>query len=105
MDCSILANFPVLGVSGVLFLYLYFISNNNSCKQTNSVDSDEMLRHLICLHCLPARSQKWDTRHKRVNTDSSKAVLLLWFLTVTCSCCPYLYFGSAIMLVTYFSKF
>ena len=29
------------------------------------------------------------------NTDRSKAVLLLWFLT--CSCCPYLYFGSAIM--------
>ena len=25
------------------------------------------------------------------NTDRSKAVLLLWFLTVTCSCCPYLY--------------
>ena len=25
-------------------------------------------------------------------------------LTVTCSCCPYLYFGSAIMLVT-FCKF
>ena len=22
----------------------------------------------------------------------------MWFLTVTCSCCPYLYFGSAIML-------
>ena len=39
------------------------------------------------------------------NTDSSKAVLLLWFLTVTCSCCPYLYFGSPVMLVTYFSKF
>ena len=39
------------------------------------------------------------------NTDRFKAVLLLWFLTVTCSCCPYLYFGSAIMLVTYFSKF
>ena len=33
-------------------------------------------------------------------TDRSKAVLLLWFLIVTCSCCPYLYFGSAIMLVT-----
>ena len=32
-------------------------------------------------------------------------VLLLWFLAVTCSCCPYLYFGSAVMLVTYFSKF
>ena len=38
-------------------------------------------------------------------SDRSKAVLLLWFFTVTCSCCPYLYFGSAIMLVTYFSKF
>ena len=35
----------------------------------------------------------------------SKAVLLLWFLTVTCSCCPYLYFGSAIRLVTYFVNF
>ena len=40
-----------------------------------------------------------------VNTDRSKAVLLLWFLSVTCSCCPYLYFGSPIMFVTYFSKF
>ena len=38
-------------------------------------------------------------------TDRSKAVLLLWFLTVTRSCCPYLYFGSAIMLVTYFVNF
>ena len=34
-----------------------------------------------------------------VNTDRSKAVLLLWFLTVTCSCCPYLHFGSPIILV------
>ena len=32
-------------------------------------------------------------------------VLVLWFLTVTCSCCLYLYFGSAIMLVTYFVNF
>ena len=29
-----------------------------------------------------------------------KVVLLLWFLTVTCSCCPYLNFGSPIMWVT-----
>ena len=27
------------------------------------------------------------------NTDRSKAVLM-WFLAVACSCCPYLYFGS-----------
>ena len=39
------------------------------------------------------------------NTGRSKAVPLLWFLTVTCSCCPYLHFGSAIVLVTYSSKF
>ena len=32
-----------------------------------------------------------------------KAALLLWFLTVTCSCCPYLYFGSPFMWVTCFS--
>ena len=38
-------------------------------------------------------------------TDCSKAVLLLWFLIVTCSWCPYLCFGSAIMLVTYFVNF
>ena len=35
------------------------------------------------------------------NIDRSKAVLLLWFLTVTCFCCPYLKFGSPIMWVTY----
>ena len=32
-------------------------------------------------------------------------MLLLWFLTVTCSWCLYLYFSSAIMLVTYFVNF
>ena len=32
-------------------------------------------------------------------------LVLLWFITATCSCCPYLYFDSPIMLVTYFSKF
>ena len=31
------------------------------------------------------------------NTDRFKAVLMLWFLIVTCSCCPYFYFGSPIM--------
>ena len=35
------------------------------------------------------------------NIDRSKTAFLLWFLNVTCSCCPYLYFGSPIMWVTY----
>ena len=39
------------------------------------------------------------------HTDRSKAVLLLWFLTVTCSWCLYLCFGSAIILVTYCVNF
>ena len=38
-------------------------------------------------------------------TDRSEAVLLLWILTVTCSCFLYLYFGSAIILVIYFVNF
>ena len=44
-------------------------------------------------------------RPQYFNTGRSKAVLLFWFLTVTCSCCPYLYFGSAIILLTYFVNF
>ena len=43
--------------------------------------------------------------NKLIIVDRYKAVLLLWFLTVTCSCCPYLIFRSAIMLVIYFIKF
>ena len=38
------------------------------------------------------------------NTDRSKAVLLLWFLTVTGSCYPYFYVGSPIMRVTYLGR-
>ena len=40
-----------------------------------------------------------------ITWHASKAVLLLWFLIVTGSCCPYLYFASAIMLVAYFINF
>ena len=39
-------------------------------------------------------SHKTDLSPQYFNTDSSKAIRLLKFLTVTCSCCPYLYFGS-----------
>ena len=38
--------------------------------------------------------------HQYSSTDRSKAAFLLWFLTVVCSCCPYLYFGSPIMWVS-----
>ena len=41
----------------------------------------------------------------KVNSCRQKMILLkdllLLFLIVTCSCCPYLYFGSPIMWVTY----
>ena len=49
---------------------------------------------------------------KNMNTVDSKTQIFRSFsrsvlckLTVTCSCCPYLYFGSAIMLVTHFVNF
>ena len=35
----------------------------------------------------------------------ARYVVVLWFLAVACSCCPYLYFGSSFMLVTYFVNF
>ena len=39
------------------------------------------------------------------NTNCFKAVFLLWFLTVACSCRPCLCFGSAVVLVAYFVNF
>ena len=38
-------------------------------------------------------SRKTSFSPQYFNSDRFKAVLLLWFLTVACSCCPYLYFG------------
>ena len=48
-----------------------------------------------------------ETNRNRLRSflHAAKAVLLLWFLTVSCSCCPYLYFVSAIMLGRYFVTF
>ena len=48
-------------------------------------------------------SRKTGLSTQYFNTVRYKAVLLLWFLVVSCSFCPYLYFGSLIMWVTYFS--
>ena len=58
--------------------------------ETHALDSAVVYKHINCL-----------VRVIDFHTDRSKAVLLLWFLTVTFSCCPYLYFGSPIMWVTY----
>ena len=41
------------------------------------------------------------TCNLRRRKQQSKFKLLLWFLTVTCSSCPYLYFGSPIMWVMF----
>ena len=48
------------------------------------------------------RTEKKKKKKKWNKIKSGTNKLLLWFLTVTCSWCLYLYFGSAIMLVTYF---
>ena len=89
-------------------IYLWFI-----CFPWWSIDELENLqadRTTVCFEPWQkprARlgSRKTGLSPQYFNSDRSKAVLLLWFLIVTCSCCPYLYFGSAIMLVTYFSEF
>ena len=89
-------------------IYLWFI-----CFPWRSIDELENLhadRTTVCFEPWQkprARlgSRKTGLSPQYFNTDRSNAVLLSWFLIVTCSCCPYLYFGSAIMLVTYFSKF
>ena len=60
---------------------------------------------LACTYSIIHRIRKTSPPTPVFNTDRFKAVLLLWFFTVTCSCWPYLYFGSAIMLVTYFLNF
>ena len=86
-------------------IYLWFI-----CFPWWSIDELENLhadRTTVCFEPwlkLRARlgSRKTGLSPQYFYTDRSKAVLLLWFFTVTYSCCPYLYFGSAIMLVTCF---
>ena len=86
-------------------IYLWFI-----CFPWWSIDELENLhadRTTVCFEPWQKPRASLGTRkiglsHQYFNTDRSKAVLLLWFHTVTCSCCLYLYFGSDIMLVTYF---
>ena len=63
------------------------------CKTLEHILVSKIMQHLS-ERDIPVESQ-----------HGFQAVFLLWFLTVTCSCCPYLYFGSAIMLVTYFVNF
>ena len=74
------------------------IQNHN-----NSSSEEDELRHG---QSKMIKSEAYHTLQDTFDkTCETKAVRLLWFLTVTCSCCPYLYFGSAIMLVTYFVNF
>ena len=91
-------------------IYLWFI-----CFPWWSIDGLENLhadQKTVCFEPWQKPRAKLGTRKTGLspqyfNTDRSKAVLMLWFLTVTCtcSCCSYLYFGSAIRLVTYFISF
>ena len=45
------------------------------------------------------------TYTQTVDQNPRLSIYQVWFLAVACSCCPYLYFRSAIMLVTYFVNF
>ena len=65
--------------------------------------SDETMTVALKYEKTVTVSGLFEPHHKKTCLWGSKVVLLLWFLTVTCSCCPYLFFGSPIMWVTYFS--
>ena len=91
----------------ILFIRDFFVSPDDPLVRYKTFTRTEQL---YVLSHDRSRGRGWDPVYpdlapRYLNTDRSKAVLLLWFLTVTCSCCPYLYFSSAIMLVTNFSKF
>ena len=51
-------------------------------------------------HALATETDKASKEFNQIQ----RAALLLYCLTVTCSCYPYLYFGSPIMWVTYLSS-
>ena len=68
------------------------ISDNSSSLPSSKADK----------YRIPLRQKRVEPGLLPSRTTESQ---LLWFLTVTCSCCPYLYFGSAIMFVTYFVNF
>ena len=74
------------------------------CYERHFVTTTDLVEQLNSFN-LKASNRLSRPPPKYFNTVRSNAALLLWFLTGTCSCCPYLYFGSAFMLVTYFSKF
>ena len=97
-----MVRFPVLSLTGFIFLNLFGLLE---C----------LVMWLISVPVIKVSLPNFSNRaigiinFERLSpnfyTDRSKAVLLLWFLTVTCSWCPYLYFGSAIMLMIYFVNF
>ena len=80
-------------------------ANVPSFLRADSEDSDQTVklpRSLRWAHM----SFYWFCRAQaHMYTAFGSKTLLLWFLTVICSCCPYLYFGSPIMLVTCFGEF
>ena len=91
----------------IVFICELFVSRDDLLMSYKTFTQTEQL---YVLSHDRSRGRGWDPvipveAPQYFNTDRSKAVLLLWFLTVTCSCCPYLSFGSPIMLVTHFSKF
>ena len=107
---ELLQHLPEFGFS---YLFLLFFDRHPQLVCERVKDLNNMChshkKNMSCQACsmFKLNSDYFWERHvlKYFYTDRSKAVLLLWFLTITCSCCPYLYFGSAIMLVIYFVNF
>ena len=103
-SCSFrLPRVPFINCRQFMYLVIYFGFEGRIWDLIVSVP-DHCLSFYFRLSSPPVSQQSFLT-FPYFYTDCSKAVLLLCFLTVICSCCPYFYFGSAIMLVTYFVNF
>ena len=73
MDPSILINwtspFPILGVSGVFFIFIFSISNRYIFRLANSEDPDQTPRCVWSGSALFALVPKWDAKLIRVKTS------------------------------------
>ena len=85
----------------IVFICDLFVSRDDPLMSKKNLHAD---RTTVCFEPSQKPSVRLGSRKTGLsppppqyfNTDRSKAVLLLWFLTVSCSCCPYLYFGSVL---------
>ena len=105
-NMSIILKFPVLQSFQTITIRLVcvFVSAMHVLNSRKLLKPNiQTLEIIIHIH---RQTFIWDRSHL-FSWIFSTQDLVIWHLITCayCSCCPYLYFGSAIMLVTYFVNF